>query len=264
MEIRFRLVRNTLVVVAMSANGIGPFDFVLDTGTDITIVDQSFASERALIPEGHHPQTTIVGRQTLTGSSIDMTLGTKVVRQLPVVIEDLAQLRKIDARIQGVVGQNLLSHFNYLIDYRNCSIRLEEGNEIRNAIEGVRVPMELKGNMMIVEAESRSAPSGQLRLALDSGATSVMLMGDAPKRLQIPIRENRSELTLGGTVSIHAGVLHRLSVGSEEFRDIRAVLFPESVEAFGDGLLPTTLFQSLYINNRESFVLFNPRAKKRN
>jgi hypothetical protein len=262
MDIRFRLVRGTLVVVAMSANGIGPFDFVLDTGTDVTIVDQSFASARSLIPQGHLPQTTIVGRQTLTGSSIDMTLGTKVLRKLPVVIEDLASLRKVDARIQGIVGQNFLSHFNYLIDYRNGSIRLEEGSEIRDAIEGVRVPMELKGNMMIVEVEWRSAPSGQLHLTLDSGATSIMLMGDASKRLQIPIRENRSVLTLDGTVSVHAGVLHRLSVGSQEFRDIRAVLFPESVEVFGDGLLPTKMFQSVYINNRESFVLFNPRAKK--
>ena len=87
-------------------------------------------------------------------------------------------------------------------------------------------------------------------------------MGDAWKRLQIPILENRRQLTLAGALLVHAGALDCLTVGSEEFRNIRVVLSPESVGAFADGLLPTTLFQSLYINNRESFVVFNPRAKR--
>jgi hypothetical protein len=36
----------------------------------------------------------------------------------------------------------------------------------------------------------------------------------------------------------------------------------EPAERIGDGLLPTALFQTLYVNNRDGFVVFNPRMKK--
>ena len=47
-EIRFRLVRDSIIVVSMMADKEGPFDFVLDTGADTTIVDASFASKLSL------------------------------------------------------------------------------------------------------------------------------------------------------------------------------------------------------------------------
>jgi hypothetical protein len=33
-----------------------------------------------------------------------------------------------------------------------------------------------------------------------------------------------------------------------------------SASQAGDGLLPTSLFHSFYVNNRENFVVFNPRS----
>jgi hypothetical protein len=30
----------------------------------------------------------------------------------------------------------------------------------------------------------------------------------------------------------------------------------------GDGLLPTILFRAVYVNNRDGFVVFNPRTRK--
>jgi hypothetical protein len=50
-----------------------------------------------------------------------------------------------------------------------------------------------------------------------------------------------------------------LTFGTEQLREVRAISSIQTALQFGDGLLPTSLFHSLYINNRENFVVFNPR-----
>lgn len=59
------------------------------------------------------------------------------------------------------------------------------------------------------------------------------------------------------------GRVQKLTVGSQEFHNIDAVLSAvEPAEQIGDGLLPTTLFETLYVNNRDGFVVLNPRVRK--
>jgi hypothetical protein len=54
-----------------------------------------------------------------------------------------------------------------------------------------------------------------------------------------------------------------LTIGSEQFHNI-AVALPaaEPAERIGDGLLPTVLFQALYVNNLEHFIVLNPQDRK--
>jgi hypothetical protein len=67
------------------------------------------------------------------------------------------------------------------------------------------------------------------------------------------------------------GRLRELVVGPEKFHDLAVVLpaaEPSNIGAniganIGDGLLPTNLFTALYINNREGFVVLNPRRKEK-
>jgi len=40
-----------------------------------------------------------------------------------------------------------------------------------------------------------------------------------------------------------------------------ALLAKEPGERIGDGMLPTALFQALYINNRQGFVVFSPQVR---
>jgi hypothetical protein len=62
---------------------------------------------------------------------------------------------------------------------------------------------------------------------------------------------------------VQVGTIQRLTVGSQEFRNISvAVTASEPTEQIGDGLLPMALFRVLYINNREGFVVFNLRVKE--
>jgi len=264
-EIRFRLVRNTLIVVSLMAGEEGPFDFVLDTGADRTLVDPSIVSRLSLVSLDRVQQTTLAGVQTLTRGSIHtLSAGPVHVENLLVLVQDLTELRKLDSHIKGIAGQDFLSHFNYLLDYRRHSIRIELASEIRDLMQGDRVPMETSENRMIVESEAQSPGRAKLRLLLDSGANSLVLIHIASSQaVNLPTEERGLEVTSSGQIGLNVGRVHALTVGSEQFHDI-AVALPaaEPAERIGDGLLPTALFQALYVNNRESFVVFNPRVKK--
>ena len=118
-ELRFRLVRDTMIVVSLMANNEGPFDFVLDTGADTTVVDACLASKLSLASLSRIQQATLAGSQTLTVSRLaNLGTGSAQIENLPVLVQDLAELRKMDSQIEGIAGQDFLSHFNYLIDYR--------------------------------------------------------------------------------------------------------------------------------------------------
>jgi predicted aspartyl protease len=263
-EIRFRLVRDTVIVISLMVNEQGPFAFVFDTGADTTIVDPSLASKLSLVPLRRIQQTTLAGAQTLPVSLVDtLAAGPIQANGLPVLIQDLSELRKFDSHIEGVVGQDFLSRFNYLLDYRKRCLRFERDDEIRNAIDGDRLAMERSGHRMIVPVEMQAGGVARMRLLLDSGANSLVLMRESSQTLKISAQTNWLETTSSGQVGLQVGTIQTLTVGSQKLRNIPVALTAsEPTEEIGDGLLPMALFQVLYINNREGFVVFHLQTRK--
>ncbi len=271
-EIRFRLAHNTLIIVSLMANGEGPFDFILDTGADTTIVDLSIAPELSLVPLGGIQQTTLAGVQPLSRCSMRLlSAGPVHVENLPVLVQDLAESRKLDPHIEGIAGQDFLSHFNYLLDYRNHVVYIEQAHEIQGAIQGDRVPLETADNRMLVACQAQSRNHARyharnqtmLQLLLDSGADSVVLLHAASRALNLSAQASALEMTSSGQVGVRIAQVHELMVGSERFNDITVALpAADPAERIGDGLLPTAFFRSLYVNNQSGFVVFNPRPKK--
>jgi hypothetical protein len=89
------------------------------------------------------------------------------------------------------------------------------------------------------------------------------LVRKGSQALDVPAFDSVQETTSSGSTSLRFGKVHKLTIGSEQFHDIPVALSTsDPAEAIGDGLLPTTLFQTLYVNNREGFVVFNPRFRK--
>jgi predicted aspartyl protease len=263
-EVSFRLVNGNLIIVTLTAGQAGPASFILDTGADTTIIDPSLAARLSLVPLGPVQQSTLTGTRSVPrGLMAGLSAGSMQVENLPVMVQDLAAVRRIDSHIQGIAGQDFLSHFNYFLDYRHFVVRIEAASEIRDTIEGDRVQIELGGNRMIVASEGQALRHASLRLLLDSGASSLVLIHKGSQALDVPAFDSVQETTSSGSTSLRAGKVHKLTVGSEQFHDIAVALYPsDPAEPIGDGLLPTTLFQALYVNNREGFVVFNPKVRK--
>jgi predicted aspartyl protease len=265
-EIKFRLVHDTVVVVSLTANDQGPFDFVFDTGTNTTIVDPSLARRLSLVAQDRIQLSTLGGTQTVIRSSMrTLATGAAHAENLEVLVQDLSELRNVDSHIQGIVGQNFLSHFNYLLDYRRHALQIEQASEIRDNTEGETVRVEVSDDKMLVASEIQSRGVAKLRLLLDSGANLVTLVLRPSLRIDPARRESWLELTASGQAGLQVARVRALTIGSQKFNDLAVALTdvqPADAERVEDGVLPTSLFKSLYVNNHEGYVVFNPRLKK--
>jgi predicted aspartyl protease len=258
--IHFRLVHNTLIVVSLFTDQKEPIDFVLDTGADTTVVDPSILSRLSFVPLDRIPQTTLSGVQMVPRGLIkSLSLGSLQVDDVPALVQDLTELHKIAPRIEGIAGQNFLAHFNYLIDYRERLLRIERNHEIQDAMDGDRVAFEAAEDRIFVVADGHTFGRAKLSLMLDSGANSIVLLRTASQALRIPAQQTVIESTSSGRVGLKSGMIYDLTVGSKRLRNLLAVLpAVEPRERIGDGMLPTALFQAIYINNQEKFAIFDP------
>jgi len=260
-EVRFQLVHDALIIVPVTAANEGPLYFLLDTGADTTIVDTALAKRLSLVPLQSAKQTTVAGSQTVNVSVLaSLAVGSAQLESLPVLEEDLSSLRRLDRRIDGIVGQNFLSHFNYLLDYHQRTLRIEQASEILDAIDGDQVP-EVR---MTIAAKAQLRGDGGLRLQLDSGANGLVLMGRAASALYFPRAQPVVETSATGATVLNTSHIECLTVASQEFHDLPVTLAANAPQGrIEDGLLPTSLFATLYVNNRQGFVMFNPQPKKR-
>ncbi len=264
-DIHFRLVGDTLIVVALNSDQGDHFDFVLDTGTDTTVVDSSIASLLSFVPT-ERIQVVSLGNASmaLRGSIPILSAGSFRVHHVPVLVKDLSNMRKLDSHIAGIVGQNFLSHFNYLIDYQRHLVCLETGDEIPEITGGDRVAFESTGDRMMVAAEAHSRSATRLSLLLDSGASSLVLLHSASRMLNIPKQATSVQETSDGQIELQMGRVSEMTVGSQRLHDV-AALMPaiEPSVSIGDGLLPTILFHAVYVNNQDGYVIFNPGIRKK-
>jgi predicted aspartyl protease len=247
------------------AGNQGPFDFLLDTGADTSVVDPSITRQLLMASAGSTEQTTLAGKQRLTAGRIHtLSIGSAQATDVSVLVQDLSELRKMDSRIVGIAGEDFLSRFNYMLDYDKRVVRFERENEIQNSVDGERLTIETQANRMFVRSEAQSEKSANLRLLLDTAANSVVLLQIASQSLLLPIEASGFEATSSGHIRLQTGRINGLVVGSEKFHDLPVALpAAELSEDIGDGLLPTVLFHALYVNSRERFVILNPRPKRK-
>jgi predicted aspartyl protease len=263
-DVHFRLIDGNLIVIALNSDSGATFDFVLDTGTDTTVIDPSIASRLRFVPEDRIEVVSLSGKHSASRGSIPtLSVGPSRVNNVRVLLQELTGLRRLDSHIAGILGQGFLSHFNYLVDYRRQVVRFEAENEVLDTIDGEHVEIESRDHRMVVASRAQSRASANLRLVLDSGADSLVLLHAASQTLNLPRQSPSLQLVAGGQVKMQAGRVNVLTVGSEKLRQITAIL-PEVDPGvpMGDGLLPTILFHAVYVNNRDGFVVFNPRTRK--
>jgi predicted aspartyl protease len=258
--VAFRLLGGQTVVVPVRVNGEGPFDFVLDTGTTTTMVEPALAAALSLQPEDraklvHSGGSRIVARSR----SRSLALGPARAEGLSLLVANLDGPRRAGATIQGVLGQNFLSRFNYTLDYERRQIVLADADSFsRNTI---RLPLEHDQGRALVAVEPGGGSRARLRLALDSGAGRLVLFEDPSPSAHLNVERSAAPLILAsgqGRRVVRSGWLKALRLGDEVLRDIPvAVLTRTEADAsrVEQGLLPTLLFRAVYFNNRQGFVV---------
>lgn len=128
-EIAMRLASpaKPLVLVDVHANGRGPFQFAIDTGTSTTAITPELAKELGVASSPIDPATT-------GGAHVDVTAGTlksfhvgraKIDDMAVVVADFFAMLSQaIGAKLDGIVGYNFLRNYKVAFDYPNETLSL--------------------------------------------------------------------------------------------------------------------------------------------
>lgn len=221
-------------------NGQGPYRFLVDTGTNMNLIESRLAKKIAMRTTFSDVVESAAGKIAMPGSDGNLVeLGTVRAEHQRFQYSDLDSLHMMWPDIRGVLGQAFLSGFDYTVDLRGK--QLEFGKQDR---PGNREQFRVQ--------DGRSAISTSLGdLVLDSGASRLVLFGVVSAGGQ-----SRDMLTLAGSTSVRT-IFSRLAIAGRDVWRGDAVAIPTQTEAGVAGLMPLSVFNSIYICNSERYVVFN-------
>jgi predicted aspartyl protease len=268
---KIRLDDLSMIIVPVSINGSGPYDFLLDTGCAKTMVNQKLADELGLPRVG--------GDKTVVGVLSSSTMPIVHVDSLSVAGATVSggELFSTDhpatatGKVRGVLGEDFLRNFDLLIDYRHQAIRLESPHgSMAETATGEHLPIQLTGmyqgkptyNRLIVLGRIQELGGKLMSLLLDSGANGLILF-----RGNLGGASHEESLRAGNvskwvSSSAMARTVQSLDLGRHSVPDLTVVALSRRAEMDTDGLLPTSLFHSIFISHDGKFVILNPSFPK--
>ena len=180
-----RFVQHALIVIPVRINQAGPFDFMVDTGSQVTVIDPSLASQLDLKPQGKVGLVSVASFAQASATILDsVEADSKVVEKSPAIVQDLRQIQAADPRIRGVLGESFLAHFDLLVDYGHKLLCLDETNAMRDSVRGERIPFirpqhpedELPFiERLVISAHLSGTGTRPILLQLDSGSDGPIL-----------------------------------------------------------------------------------------
>jgi hypothetical protein len=270
-----RIVARALLVIPVKINQSGPFDFMVDTGSQLNVIDPTLAAQLNLKSQGTVGLVaTAAYSQASVGVLDSLEAGSHRVLKPLVVVQDLGPIQAADPRIRGVLGENFLAHFDVLIDYEHKLICLDEATLIEKYLRGERIPL-----VTSKHPESDLPFSERLVVSVNLSDT-----GTRPILLQVDSGSD-GPILYAGNRELEQPLLKRAKLQGPEVSDARrafAVLPPQDMRlgnrtvrrvpfvtpASGlqnipdreeDGILATELFQRVFVSHSDRFIIFDPR-----
>ena len=269
-SVPLHLVNRYLFVVAVSINHSGPYNFLLDTGTQTTAVDGSLAGELHLNLEGAPVVEGIGFQATASSARLDLlAAGPHGVANQTVVVYDFPSPAAGGLPIRGVLGEDFLEHFDMLIDNSHSLVCLDDSGAMRAGMKGPHTPLVSPGQAgdgdasprsLIVEARL-SDQAGPVRLWLDCGA-NVSFLFKLSDYLARKVDRNVPLQGMGGNAaqtSYLALPAQDMKIASLKLQNV-AFLTPAvrqmnlQITEF-DGLLSTWLFRRVFIDHADHFAV---------
>lgn len=256
-RVKFRLVQDYLIIVPVQINDSETLEFLLDTGTNTSVIIPEAAARLKLRPVDRIEMVTVAGSVIAPRSFLPrLTLGGKSAANTEVLWSDLPELRRLDNRISGVLGQNFLAQFNFTLNFRERRINFADADE-NQFKQAARLPFETDDGQILLNLKIKQT---NLKFVFDSGVANLILFASGCQKLakQIEASEQMMQVsTNAGRSLTRTGWLDKLQFGEKGAWRVPVVLLNE-VERTEDGLLPMRLFRSVYFNNQEGYIILNP------
>jgi len=238
-SVKLQVVEGRPVADGVFVNGHGPYRFLVDTATSANHIEPALARSIGLVATYRTELSSSVGKILATGSDrVRVELGEVRAEDQHFLFAGMEVVHQLAAEIQGILGQEFLSNFDYMLDMRGR--RLDFG---KRDSDGQRAAIHL--------TNGRAAVSTNLGdLLLDSGAANLILFGVTPEGT-----DSNYLRTIAGS-QIVGMVYRKLMIEGRRIWSGAAVAIPNPREPGVDGLLPLNLFRTVYVCNSESYAVF--------
>jgi hypothetical protein len=268
-SLSLRVVEDSLIIASVQINHSGPYDFVVDTGAQITTIEPSLAFDLHLKVQG---QAGIGGVATFSRGglvSIDsLDAGHNSVSNSIAVIQNIAHLKAADSRVRGILGENFLDHFDVLIDNRRHVLCLDGSNTLAPAMKGKHVALSVpygSGNDLpftqpiVVAAHLSAAHKTPLLLRIDSGSNAPVLYA---RDLHTSQASTLKRIVNGVEQAFALLPAQDLLIDPTSLRQV-SFFMPMNAIGNGpppreDGVLPTLLFQRVFISFEHRYTILDP------
>jgi hypothetical protein len=266
----FKIVEDYKIIVQVSINGAGPFDLLLDTGTNRTVLDRKLAVQLGLPRVG---DDTVSG---ILGSADARVVHTQSISLAGVVAEGLdVYSADLPGRVRGLLGEDFLRNFDVLIDYDHKTIQIDPGtNQLANALDGERLTVSLHGRLqgnhstddrLIVSGRAKELGDKPVSLLLDSGSNALVLFGGPASLGEKAARQPftaTSFLGGGGKFTARTRTVN-LQLGNGPTAKLQAMAPPAVAGMDADGVVPMSVFKSIFISHSGRFVILDPSNRVR-
>ena len=231
------------IVDGVYLNGHGPYRFLVDTGSNINLIETRIARKIGMNATFQVDLTSAAGKIPASGSDgNEVALDSVKADEQKFLFTGLDAIHNSSPDVQGVLGQWFLVRFDYTLDLRGK--RLEFGKQDWT---GARSAFKMINARPVV-----STSLGDL--ALDSAATRLTLFGIRP---DAGVDFKNQLRTVAGSRRIGLVSDKRLAIEGRKIWGGDAVAIPGRPEAGVDGLLPLSLFRASYVCNSEGYVVFD-------
>jgi hypothetical protein len=171
---------NNLVFLNVRVNGSSPHSFLLDTGADTSVVNETLAQTAHL--SAKHSLFPITGTGAVSVKArlarhVELTVGEISLPRTTVVVVGLADLEaRIGHEIGGIIGADLFNSFVVTVDRRSETLVLADPKGSAYSGSGIAIPIRLSGDRPFVDA--RITPVGGVpfgaRLVVDTGDSNAI------------------------------------------------------------------------------------------
>jgi predicted aspartyl protease len=259
-------VNGYLMVVHVSINGQGPFDFLVDTGTNSTLVDPGLAAELHLKPVDRMALATLADAAPVVRYYANtIQAGQASIAHLELLGAPLTEIRAVDSKIRGVLGMNFLLQFSFLLDYRHQRMAIFAFPATAPVPAGRRVNVQINDSRILIPVASQSSPQGSWNLVLDSGIGNVLLFQSRVRSLASPCVAAPCIMqvaTNGSNYAAPAVVIPEMMVAERSLINQSAIVLRNDLLKTTDpqdGLLPASLFRSVFFDRNNATLVVESR-----
>lgn len=270
-SVQYHSLPHSHIGVSVTINGSGPYEFMVDTGAQITVIEPVLAQELKLETTGSLNIVTVASNvEVPLVAAKEVEVGPVALHGVEMAAEELGPIQADYPGLRGILGNNFLSRFDLLIDNSHKALCFDDSRRLQQSLRGERVPI------LPNPASDRGSVSAQailisVHLPGDGKQGSVLRLdsGSNVPLLYVDNREKPNTAVHGGsTIGKQAQFVYaytperNVRVGAQREMQISFATPSRNGGLYSkpgeDGVLPTDLFKRVFISATDHFVIFDP------